>query len=43
MYIQLFKIAELNASSNNTAKPRFIPELEGKLCIILLLKYVASP
>ena len=43
MYIQLFKITELNASSNNTAKFRFMQELEEKLCIILLLKYGAGP
>ena len=43
MSIQLFKITELNASSNNTAKFRFMQELEEKLCIILLLKYGAGP
>ena len=42
MYIQLFKITELNASSNNTAKFRFMQELEEKLCIILLLELVRN-
>ena len=43
MYIQLLQITELNAPSRNTTKSGFIQELGDKLCIILVLKYGASP